>query len=187
MISDARSHSLTSMLVLGLLACSSAPVAPTPRAVPSAQPAPSPPSPEQPVEALRCIEGTEIPDILPGHEIVNGVAAFTAAPLRLGSPRPALRFAKTGLLIRTGETFEIVAAGDFRFMWGNRRDPVKRLRAPGCDGSKPWMGFPGGFYVSEAGCIEVIVRQGDSEATIKIGVGALCPGQEPPDYSLSPE
>jgi hypothetical protein len=46
--------------------------------------------------------------------------------------------------------------------------------------SDDWLVYPGGYSVSQAACVSLIVRTGQTEQTVQIGVGASCPGQAPP-------
>jgi hypothetical protein len=47
------------------------------------------------------------------------------------------------------------------------------------DLSDDWLVYPGGYFVSHAACVSVLVRAGQAEQTVRIGVGASRPGQSP--------
>lgn len=106
-----------------------------------------------------------------------------------GYDDPALRlFTKTGLLVRTDAMSELIVPDDsaehFGFQWNA---PVTTHLVVGpCPGESNWIVFPGGYYVSEVGCFDFIVRAEDGDHNISVGLGSPCPGQTPPaGYSES--
>jgi hypothetical protein len=126
-----------------------------------------------------------------GYQVVLEAVALptaTAQPAALqtavsGEADPEARlFAKTGLLVRGGAAFEIIVPDEarpgFSVGWGS---PAVRARAVtvACDGDG-WLAFAGGYWVSEVGCRPLLVRTSGLEATVEIGVGAPCAGQDPP-------
>lgn len=93
-------------------------------------------------------------------------------------------FAKTGLWWRGDGAFEIVVPDDFRdrlaISWRNGdRSPTFSVSAD-CDITGEWAGAPGGFWVTEPMCADIIVRSGGVEQRETIGIGTPCPGQQPP-------
>src|SRR5207253_11145210 len=116
-----------------------------------------------------------------------------------GERDPSARlFAKEGLFIKTDAALELVVpdqvASRFAIGWGS---PARRTRhlvvqgcPPGscaadhgssvCDSSSSWLGYPGGYSVRQVGCLPLLVRAAGQEQRVLIGVGAPCPGQQPP-------
>ena len=95
-------------------------------------------------------------------------------------------FAKDGLVIRAGARFELIVSDSdrsrLRIGWGCAR-PTTRLEVSRCqttDPSKPWLAYAGGYFVSEPGCVSVVVKAANQTRRVRIGVGAACPGQDPP-------
>jgi hypothetical protein len=96
-------------------------------------------------------------------------------------------FAKTGLLMRHGTgTAEIIVPrserGRVALSWGNTgHDGIaeRMFRVGPCVGGSSWTAFPGGYYVTTPHCVSLIVRAGDDERRVRVGVGAPCPGQRP--------
>jgi hypothetical protein len=131
--------------------------------------------------------------------ILDGVALPTGRPLQAnvsgGSDPHAKLFAKDGLFIRRGAAFDLLVADQWRGRlavgWGSPDNPTTHFRVPGCrptqrmpsssrwDLSDEWLVYPGGYSVSEAACVSVL-RAGQTEQSVQIGVGASCPGQSPP-------
>lgn len=113
---------------------------------------------------------------------------------RSGESDPARGlFAKSGLYIRPGASFDLVVPDEWRgrltLGWGGKKGT--HLRVPGCaptgtidQPSNPesgvWLVYAGGYWVPEPACVPVVVRAGQADQTVRIGVGASCPGQGPP-------
>jgi hypothetical protein len=113
---------------------------------------------------------------------------------RSGESDPARRlFAKTGLFVRRGASFDLRVPdewwGRLTLGWGGKKG--SHLRVPACrptgttaEPSNPesevWLVYAGGYWVPEPSCVSVVVSAGDAERTVRIGVGASCPGQGPP-------
>lgn len=127
--------------------------------------------------------------------VLNRVALPTGRALQVsrGSDPAAWLFAKEGLLIRRGTSFDLVVPDDWRSRltvgWGSPAKRTSHLRVPECrptntlnpiQENDEWLAYPGGYWVSEPACVSVLVRAGQSEQTVRIGVGAPCPGQSPP-------
>jgi hypothetical protein len=132
--------------------------------------------------------------------ILDAVALPTGRALQANQSRDsdpsAKLFAKDGLYIRRGASFDLLVPEQWRGRllvgWGSPGKPTTHFRVPGCrptqrmpsssrwDVSDEWLVYPGGYSVSRAACVSVIVRAGQAEETVRIGVGAACPGQSPP-------
>jgi hypothetical protein len=131
--------------------------------------------------------------------VFDRVALPTGRALQVslsGGPAPgAMLFAKEGLLIRRGASFDLVVPPDWRGRvsvgWGSSAKGSSHLRVPGCRPTGPinqphyqasddWIAYAGGYWVAEPACVSVVVKAGQAEQTVRIGVGASCPGQAAP-------
>jgi hypothetical protein len=160
------------------------------------------PTPSDAIAVLHC-EDVIASALAPPSDasvILDGVALPTGRALQAnqagGSNPHAALFAKDGLLIRRGASFDLLVPdkwkGRLGVEWGSLGKPTTHLRVPGCrptqrmpsssrwDLSDQWLIYPGGYSVSQAACVSLLVRAGQSEQTVRIGVGASCPGQGPP-------
>ncbi len=127
-------------------------------------------------------------------QVVLGVVALPTSPRysalqtsRSGDGTGPMRlFAKTGLVIKTGTTFElIVAAGTANrasIGWGASAAPRHRILVPSCPtaGGNGWLAYPGGYWIEHSACVSIIVKAAARQQQVHIGVGAPCPGQQPP-------
>jgi hypothetical protein len=118
------------------------------------------------------------------------------AVLLPNEPDPNARYwAKTGLDIKAGASFELVVPPEWRgrlsFGWGGVRQ-ITQLDVSGCpwmpspSQSSPageWLGFAGGYWVRHPACVSVLVRAGHRTRRVHIGIGATCPGQSPPPHA----
>lgn len=99
-------------------------------------------------------------------------------------------FAKTGLWWRGDAAFEIVVPDDFRdrlaISWGNADQPSNSSVSADCTATYDWAGAPGGFWVTEPMCADIIVRSEAGEQREQIGIGTPCPGQQPPQGHSDP-
>src|SRR5437867_13192404 len=128
--------------------------------------------------------------------VLDGVALPTKRALqanRTGDPG-ARRFAKDGLYVRRGAAFDLIVPNEWRdrltINWGFPGEATHHLRVPGCRPTRTinaihdqdaWLVYSGGYTVSEPACVALVVKAGQTEQTVRIGVGAACPGQgEPP-------
>ncbi len=195
-----RAWAVTGCVVatLTLAACSSSPAPPAtplPSTPTAASAAPSPnPSSTIATATLRCsdVVGTDPPSA--DLRQLEGVVAFpsTSQPAlqtsQTGAAGKRRLFAKFGLLVRAGQSMVIVASDpDHVAMgWGNPGTITSALIIPGCPepaNSSPgseWLAFAGGYYVDRPQCIGLIVTRAGQEHTVRIGVGAPCPDQQPP-------
>jgi hypothetical protein len=123
-------------------------------------------------------------------QVVLGVVALPASPgyPALGtSPSgngsgPLRLFAKTGLLIKPGATFELIVPAPFTSRlsigWGSPGIPSHRVLVDNCaDIGGAWLAYAGGYWIDHPACVPVIVRAGGKQQQVHIGVGAACPGQ----------
>jgi len=124
-------------------------------------------------------------------QVVLGVVALPASPrysalqTSLSGDGPLRLFAKTGLLVKPGTTFELIVPAPFTSRlgigWGSPATPGDRLLVDNCAGTGGgWVAFAGGYWVDHPACVPVIVRAGGKEQQVHIGVGTACPGQQPP-------
>jgi hypothetical protein len=184
-----RAWLVTGGLVLTVTACSpsTSTVSPTPSDAMSVLPC-------QDVIASASVPPSESSVILDAVALPTG-RALQANQSGDSDPRAKL-FAKDGLLIRRGASFDLLVPEQWRGRllvgWGSPGKPTTHLRVPGCrptqrmpsssrwDPSDDWLVYPGGYSVSQTACVSVLVRAGQAEQTVRIGVGASCPGQGPP-------
>ncbi len=128
-------------------------------------------------------------------QVVLGVVALPTSPRAAalqtgltGEPAPALRlFAKTGLLIKTGVTFELKAPSQggnrVGIGWGGApSSPSRRVLVTKCAdvGGTGWLAYPGGYWLDQVACIPLIIRSGTKEQSVALGLGAPCAGQRSP-------
>jgi hypothetical protein len=113
---------------------------------------------------------------------------------RSGESDPARRlFAKSGLFIRRGASFDLIVPDEWRgrltLGWGGKVGthlrvpecrPTGTVDQPSYHDSEVWLVYAGGYWVPEPACVSVVVRAGQAEQTVRIGVGASCAGQGPP-------
>jgi hypothetical protein len=162
----------------------------------------SPPQSEPPAEAIldstalecRNYIGAQPPD--DAYEIVLGVVALQTS--RAGpalqafdreEPGPARLFAKSGLLIRADTTFELQVPPEITdrmsIGWGSSGDLSHRLVVADCQpragDSAKWLVYAGGYYVDEVMCAALTVKTDGREKQVRLGIGAPCPGQAPPE------
>ncbi|HEV2257486.1 MAG TPA: hypothetical protein VGS06_30510 [Streptosporangiaceae bacterium] len=138
---------------------------------------------------LLCSTGTAVSDaqVAPLH-VVLGVVALPVSP---GYPAlqtslangPQRLFAKTGLVIRPGATFELIVPAPFTSRlsigWStpSHRVVVSDCASPGRGG---WLAYVGGYWIDHPACVPIIVRAGNRQQQVRIGLGTPCPGQRPP-------
>jgi hypothetical protein len=158
------------------------------------------PTPSDSIAVLGCqdVIGSEAAPPPQSSIILGGVALPTGRALQASpnSDPHATLFAKDGLFIRRGVSFDLLVPDQWRgrltLSWGSLAKPTGHLRIPACrptqrmpsssrwDPSDDWLVYPGGYFVSKVACVSVVVRAGQAEQTVRIGVGASCPGQSPP-------
>jgi hypothetical protein len=124
-------------------------------------------------------------------QVIGGAIALQTSrslstPLQLsrtvGTGSSELQFAKTGLVVRAGEQVEIVVvptAGRTGLVWwgntGNDQPTARFLVGP-CTTGGGWLVFPGGYWVSQPGCVTLVVRHEGIDEYVKAAVGAPCDG-----------
>ena len=126
-------------------------------------------------------------------QVVLGVVALPASPgypalgtsLSGDGNGPLRLFAKTGLLIRPGTTFELIVPARFTSQlsmgWGMPGTPGHRVLVDNCaNAGGGWLAYAGGYWVDHPACVPVIVRAGGKQQQVHVGVGTACPGQRPP-------
>lgn len=97
-----------------------------------------------------------------------------------GSAYAGLTFAKFGLAIKGSSDVEVaVQSEDVEGViveWGPAEPDVvsSAVRFEGCGDSEEWLIFAGGAWVPEPGCYEFVVRVGDRNDYLKLGIGARC-------------
>ncbi len=114
---------------------------------------------------------------------------------RSGDSDPSARlFTKGVIMIRRGASFDIVVPDEWRgrllIGWARQGRRGTHVRVPGCrpthtldpirETSDDWLEYAFGFWVSEPACVSLIVRADQAESTVRMGLGASCPGQGPP-------
>jgi hypothetical protein len=156
-------------------------------AAPTTTPDRSPsPDPVAEITTLACdgpIDGGPPPA---DYETVLGVVALPTGEAigasDSGDPTVPALFAKTGLLVRAGQSFELVAAEqpDNRVAigWGNvASDPSPHVVVPACADTygTGWLVYPGGYWADRPLCLPLTVRADAHEEQVRIGVGTACP------------
>lgn len=131
----------------------------------------------------------------PGFTVILGRVALptglTLQAVPSGDSDPAARlFAKVGLVVRRGASFDLLVApgwqGRVTFGWGSPARRTDHLRVPGCRPTgaidqpsyRPgdaWLVYAGGFWLPRPACVSVSVRAATSARSARIGVGAPCP------------
>jgi hypothetical protein len=95
-------------------------------------------------------------------------------------------FAKAALMVKPGARAEIIvpsaSMGNLSVEWGNttKRARTTHVTVGPCEGPDNWLVYPGGYYVPDPSCVQATVRVAGIDHSIAVGVGAPCPGQEPP-------
>jgi hypothetical protein len=122
-------------------------------------------------------------------QVVLGVVALPVSPgypalqTYLSNDGPHRLFAKTGLVIRPGTTFELIVPARFTSRLSIGWDtPSRRVVVSGCarpDGGG-WLAYVGGYWIDHPGCVPIIVRADGRQQQVHIGLGKACPGQRPP-------
>lgn len=131
---------------------------------------------------LACAQSLEaLEQLPPSYTPILDVVALSGVgpggvPLQTAQHESGSLFAKSGLLVKSGATFELVVpqGSSLRLVWGNKQDPVSRVRVTGCTGPRPWLAFAGGFWVKQPGCADVVVREGAREQNVRVAIGATC-------------
>jgi hypothetical protein len=139
---------------------------------------------------------------LPGHpppgadqQVVLGVVALSASPRSAAlqaardraEPSATRYFAKDGLLVRSGATFDLVlppnAAYRASIDWGGEqltRTRHLRVSCPHERSPSAWLAYVGGYWTDRPTCLTLLVQAHGKHQLVRIGVGTPCPGQRPP-------
>lgn len=154
-------------------------------------------APLPPAHVITCKTANgSVPRLTNGQTAVLGRAGLpTGRPLQLGIGNGTAawpRYAKNGLMVLRSKPFELIVPeawrNRLRLSWGEA-PLATRIRVQGCPASTPgakWLAFAGGFFTKAPGCMPVIVKVGDRERRVRIGVGARCPGQHGPVPAPNP-
>lgn len=128
-------------------------------------------------------------------KVVLGVVALPVSPTypALGTSStgatagPSQLFAKTGLVVKPGATFEVVVPPAWsqrvRIGWGGEPSiPSDRVLVSNCanPSGTGWLAYPGGYWVDHPACVPLIVKAGTRQQEVHVGLGAACSGQRPP-------
>lgn len=115
---------------------------------------------------------------------VAGVVALPVAsrfgPLQVGPTGEGHMklFAKQGLAVKTGRSFELIVPREERkrlaIGWGSPANPSWRLRVSCRRGQAAWLSFAGGYFVPRQRCASLIVRVDGHQERVRIAVGARC-------------
>lgn len=152
---------------------------------------PSPTAPEARAAVLSCADvidsDTEVPaQYRPISDAVALPTAESAAHALQVSQQPARPapnfFAKTGLVLRSDAvvSIRVEEPADVALIgWGSPAEFATEVSSPGCPGGE-WIAFAGGFLVDQPSCVELTVTVGGDHERVQVGVGAPCPGQQPP-------
>ena len=191
------------VIAMLLAGCTGTGVAPEPRtAAPAAAPGRSSIQPNGPAtssaapageSALACGNYIDANALAAPLQVVLGVVALPVSPgypaLQTslsgdGSGAPRL-FAKTGLVIRPGTTFELIIPAPFTnrlsLGWGLPGMPSHGVVVNNCPNpGGGWLAYAGGYWIDHPACVPIIVRAGGEQQTVHIGIGTPCPGQRPP-------
>lgn len=128
------------------------------------------------------------------HEVVLGVVALPSSPTHPalqtaggGGGGPLRLYAKTGLIVRSGTTFEVIVphrvSDHLRIGWGGGSiTPSQRVAVSDCPakGGKGWLAYVGGYWIDHPACVPLIVKVGTRQQQVRIGLGTPCPGQQRP-------
>lgn len=126
-----------------------------------------------------------------GFEDIDGVVALPTSPThpalhasaRTATDGSTYYFAKTGLLWTAPAVFELSVPADLRSSmaigWGGPAQAAHTVKMS-CDDDTAWVSLPGGYWVTEPMCADLIVSVNGVEQTVRIGLGEACAGQDPP-------
>jgi hypothetical protein len=126
-------------------------------------------------------------------QIVLGVVALPTSPaypaLQTGltgqGNGPMRLFAKTGLVIKSRTTFELIVPTevvDHLSIGWDGAPPSHRVVVSNCAqaGGSGWLAYPGGYWIDHPACVPMTVKAGRLQQKVHIGLGTACPGQQPP-------
>lgn len=137
-----------------------------------------------------CTDPIDVLDDVPdGYREFGGVVALPQGDqLQLGGSGmesdvgSSRRFAKFGLLIRPQEDFQLHVGPESQYNalidWGNTvaDRPAGSLAFSGCPGEPDtWLVYPGGVWLYEPSCTDLVVITAKAAETFSLPVGAECP------------
>lgn len=130
-----------------------------------------------PVAPLRVVLGVVALPVSPRYPALQTSRTGEGGALRL--------FAKTGLVIRPGTSFELIVpaavASRLGIGWGMPGTPSDRVVVSDCaNPGGGWLAYPGGYWIDHPACVPIIVRADGRQQEVHIGLGTPCPGQQPP-------
>lgn len=126
-----------------------------------------------------------------GFENIDGVVALPTSPThpalqtsaRTAADGSTYYFAKAGLFWTSPAVFELSVPAALRSSlaigWGDAAQAAHTVRM-NCDDDNSWFALPGGYWVTEPMCADLIVSVNGVERTVQIGLGEACAGQDPP-------
>jgi hypothetical protein len=138
------------------------------------------------------------PTPLAGKSTVFDRVALPTGRALQASPDPSAEsvarlFAKDGLQIRRSVVFDLVVpdewVGRLLIGWGSPAKRTTHLHVPGCQPKETlnplrptddWIAYAGGYWVKDPACVDLSVQVGNAQQSVRIGVGAACPGQAAP-------
>jgi hypothetical protein len=130
---------------------------------------------------LRCdspISAQAKPD--QGYTVVNDAVAVQTEEFQVEpTDGPRKFFAKTALFVRAGKASTLHVEGNALIAWGNHAaEWTPTLRIPACPpapgGGGPWLVYPGGWTVDQAGCVGLDVQTGKRGLDLAVPVGHIC-------------
>lgn len=135
-------------------------------------------------KSLPCYPGRALPG---RYTKVFDMVALPNSALQTGLSRDDgyRLFAKSGLLFRGDERFELRIAETMRSRaamgFGSSPVPTRAVQNGPCrESTHGWKGVPGGFWTDEPRCLVLSVSSGGRTKNVQIGLGTPCPGQRGP-------
>lgn len=124
----------------------------------------------------------------PGTRLLLGRVAlppegFPGRPIAARENRPLPYFAKFGLQVHSGRLpVDVIVPRAWRTRaavgWGEDRGPqqASSVRVQACKPvlGRPWLAFPGGYFLRRPACVPLIVRVGARSARFRLGIGRRC-------------
>lgn len=145
----------------------------------------------QPSISLGCI-GTATSGPPENFEVLLDAVALPTSPAhpalqtsrRQAADGSIYYFAKTGLVWNASSSFQLVVPerlqSQMAIGWGGGPASHGHSVEVSCDNGEGWVGLPGGYWVTEPLCADLIVRTETEEVTLQVGLGTPCDGQAPP-------
>jgi hypothetical protein len=118
------------------------------------------------------------------YQVSAGVVALpaftTSGPLQTNkNGRGKMRlFAKEGLVVRTGQSFDLIVPPKERkrlaIGWGGSYRLTWHLHIFCKNRKATWLVFPGGYYTAQKHCASLLVRTAHQEKRVRVGLGSRC-------------